>query len=193
MKLDKYDKTIAQELVINPRLSDNKISRITEIPLKTVNRKRKRLEEKGIISYHAFINNGPDGTEDFTASVMYIIKFRYGIYRKQFLSAFQKMELTGIDTKHISFQWLGEKDGQLILLLMIESRQPTDILEIYNVEIVSKIGKSLGQDAISDTIAIPISTTLSLLHNYLPGRNMENGLIKKAWPKELVFVSDLIK
>ncbi len=190
INLDEYEKSILKELVINPRLSDNKISQLTKIPVKTVNRKRKGLEKRGIVRYIAAVNNGPEGTDDFGATVMYIIKFRYGVYRKQFLDAYQNVPLTDKEIKHISFKWLGENDGHLLLILFIESRKFSDILEIYNVEIISKLIKILGPNLIEDTTAIPITSMLSFFHNYEPIINMPKEKIKEHWPRSMVFVSD---
>jgi len=189
--LDDYDKMILKELIINPRLSDNKISQMTKIPVKTVNRKRKILEKKGIIKYLIALDNGPDGTDDFAATVMYIIKFKYGVYRKQFLDAYKNVPLSEKETKHISFKWLGERDGHLLFILILESRKYSDFLEIYNVEIVSKINKFLGPDLIEDTTAIPLTTMLSYFHNYDPLINMPKETIKEHWPRSLIFVSDI--
>ncbi len=188
--LDNYEKSILKELVVNPRLSDNKIAQLTKIPVKTVNRKRKGLEKRGIIKYIAAVNNSTEGTDDFGASIMYIIKFRYGVYRKQFLDAYHGVPLSENEIKHISFKWLGEKDGRLILILILESRKYSDILEIYNVEIISKINKFLGPNLIEDTTTIPITSMLSFFHNYEPLINMPKEKIKEHWPRSMVFVSD---
>ena len=91
------------------------------------------------------------------------------------------------DIKHINLKWLGEKDGHLILILILESRKYSDILEIYNVEIFNKITKILGLDAIVKTTTIPITTTLTFFHNYEPLTNMKNGKIKEDWPRDMIF------
>lgn len=190
MHLDDYDKKILTELIKDPRQSDNKISKLTNVPVKTVNRKRKILEAKNIVKYMAYVDYSEAGTGDFKSTEMYLVKFKYGIYRKQFLEACAQMPLTTKDTKHIAFKWLGEKDGQLLLILVIESRQPEDILEIFNVEIVNRLRRYLGPDSIDETTTIPITTNLSLLHNYMPDLNMKGPNIDKKYPDEQLFVSD---
>jgi DNA-binding Lrp family transcriptional regulator len=60
-KIDDVEKQIIKELVIDPKISDNKISKNTNIPLKTVNRKRKKLEENNYINYMLNINHGEKG------------------------------------------------------------------------------------------------------------------------------------
>ena len=51
IKLDEQEQKIIKELIRDPRISDNQIGRNTKIPVKTVNRKRKNLEQRNIISY----------------------------------------------------------------------------------------------------------------------------------------------
>ena len=46
------ERRIIRNLIKNPRISDNKISKITGIPTITVNRKRKKLEAEGLLHYH---------------------------------------------------------------------------------------------------------------------------------------------
>ena len=75
-KLDGQEEKIARMLIRNPRLSDNAIGRMAEIPAMTVNRKRKRLEDEGLLSYFAAINMGPKGTGRFRSRYLYLIKFK---------------------------------------------------------------------------------------------------------------------
>ena len=190
-KLDKYDRAIIQELIVNPKLNDNKISGLTKIPVKTVSRKRKKLEEEGIINYMVSVNYKAEGTGDFEASIMYIVTFNYGIYRKRFLDGYKNLNFSEKDSKHINFKWLGEKDGHLILILIIESNKFSDILEIYNVEILGKLNSILGPNCIKETSTIPITTPLTYFHNYELLKNIKNGMIKEHWSKNMIFVSDL--
>lgn len=190
MILDEHEKMLVRELIINPRLSDNRLSRITGIPLKTINRKRKRLEHLGVLNYHISLNNGPEGTEDFTSTVMHILRFKYGIFRKQFMDSFQHIPVNIKDIQHIRYLWLGEQDGRLVVVMILESRQSVDILEIFNVEVLGKIRSAVGPDSVQETITIPITAELALLHNYAPARNMLHGKVRPDWPKDLVFVTD---
>jgi len=189
MRLDKYDRLIVQELICNPRLSDNKLSQATKIPVKTVNRKRKKLEKNGVLRYMVAVDHTTKGTGDFNAATMYMIKFKHGIYRQQFLDMYTSVAPFAKYAKHISFKWIGEQAGHLVLILLIESRLQSDILEIYNAEIVTALTKHLGNDAIIETSTVPISSELSMLHNYEPLLNMKNGFIYD-WPKTHIFVTD---
>ena len=61
--LDNMEKQIVKLLIKNPRISDVKISELTEIPYRTVNRKRQKLENTGLINYYTELNTGIKGTK----------------------------------------------------------------------------------------------------------------------------------
>jgi DNA-binding Lrp family transcriptional regulator len=183
MKLDEQEQSICRELIRNPRLSDNQLAKKSGVPLKTVNRKRKRLEQSGTLSYLTLLDNSQVGTSDFSATVLFMIKFRHGIYRKQLLDI--SPPVTANIIKHTRFTWLGEQDGKVVLIFMIESRHHEDILEIFNADVIPSIRNYLGHDAIEQTTTLPITREILLLHNYVvqPGKP---GFV----PVEPVFVSD---
>lgn len=188
--IDEYSRNILRELIRNPRQSDNQLARKLGMAVKTVNNKRKRLEKQGIVSYMASVNNGPNGTGSFGATAMYTITFKHGVYRKQFIDALASMPYSDKDPKHIAFMFLGEKDGHLVLMLLMRSRTFEDILEIFNVEIIRKINTYLGNDLIESTFVTPIADILTCFHNYSSLLNMESGTIKDTWPSDLIYVSD---
>ncbi|MBR9676462.1 winged helix-turn-helix transcriptional regulator [Candidatus Woesearchaeota archaeon] len=185
---DAQEKKIIKELVRDPRLSDNQIAIRTKIPVKTVNRKRKKLEEKGIINYYVGIDNSETGSGVFGARRFYVVTFRYGISRCMFLEKFPNMGLEHVESKHVEILMSGEHDGRFALILLVESRVWNDIIEIFNIEIVGRIKHHFGHDAIHDTIVIPVDNYLRVHHNYLPGINMKNGKIKKDWPDNKIFI-----
>ena len=78
-KLDKFEKTIIKELIKNPRISDNRISQNTEIPSRTVNRKRKKLEDLELLNYYTELNTGINGLNSLPSRHLYLIKFKLGI------------------------------------------------------------------------------------------------------------------
>ena len=43
-QLDEQEKSIVKALIRDPRLSDNQISKVTKVPVMSVNRKRKKLD-----------------------------------------------------------------------------------------------------------------------------------------------------
>lgn len=187
--VDEQDKLIMRELIANPRLSDNKISQITGIPVKTVNRKRKKLEEKGIINYRIHIDNGQEGTKSFSAICQFIVIFRHGITRSSFLDNLDRVGFSALDIKHIKEAYVGEMNGRVAFVATLESRLQEDLLEIYNTEIISKLHNMLGHDSIYKTKVVNLHTGLISLHNYIHRTNTANGIIKKSWPKENIFVS----
>ncbi|MBD3164385.1 winged helix-turn-helix transcriptional regulator [Candidatus Woesearchaeota archaeon] len=190
-KLDEQEKTIVKELIKNSRISDNQISIKTSIPLKTVNRKRKLLEERGFLYYLCYLNNTDTGTGSFRARTLLITVFRDGITRKSLTERFEKSDKAmKFFTKHIFMTQVGEYEGNVALLMQVESRRPEDIIEIYNAELVSELQDVFGANCIKKTINIPVRTTLRAVRNYLPGLNIERGRIKEDWPDENIFVDE---
>jgi DNA-binding Lrp family transcriptional regulator len=189
-RLSEVEKKIVIELVKNPRASDNFISKITKVPLKTVNRKRKELETKGFLNYYAYLDNF-FGTKLFTSRQMFLIKFKHGITRdyfiKKFSERFDKLLNNPIIFKHVFETHLGEQNGCLVLVCVLESFSKNDLIEIFNAEIVRLITEALGPDSISQTEVIDLTMDLSLLHNY-SCHNMKNGYLKKIPDK--IFVSE---
>jgi len=186
-ELDEAEKRILKEIIRNPRISDNKISLRTGIPIKTVNRKRKILEQEGILYYFASINNLESGTGAFEASHLYIVILKNGITKKAVNDFFEKQEFNLHDLKHINFCYLGETSGNVVLVFIIESRKDEDISEIFNVDIYSKLKKEFGE-CIKETSVVKLNKTISLHHNYLMQKNIKNGRIDENWPSNLLFV-----
>jgi len=188
VEIDQQEHLIIRELIKNPRISDNQISKNTNVPVKTVNRKRKILEKKGLLYYFTYLNNGPHGTDSFTAKQQYIITFKLGITRKQIIEAMKKESPTKIELKHIAECSLGERDGHAIVAMTIESRLISDIIEIFNAEIAPKFKRLFGEDVVIKTDVLTLNVPLIMLHNYMPLTNIYNGKIKEDWPDELIFV-----
>ncbi|MEE6246138.1 MAG: Lrp/AsnC family transcriptional regulator, partial [Thermoproteota archaeon] len=120
-ELDKNELEIIKELVKNPRISDNKISKNTKIPVKTVNRKRKKLEETGIINYYFSINTRKDGLGWFPSRHMYTIKFKLGLSQNKLIREIkEEMNVRTIFTDIIYESHIAEIDGHTGLLLILE-------------------------------------------------------------------------
>ena len=97
--LDEQEIKIIKELIKDPRISDNQLGKNTKVPIKTVNRKRKLLEQEGIIRYYVSVNMGRKGTGRFGARQLHIIKFKLGITREQIINEFipeKKIKKRGI-------------------------------------------------------------------------------------------------
>ena len=191
-KLDGQERMILRELIKNPRISDNQISKNTQVPLMTVNRKRKALEESGIVHYYTGLVRSQKGMGIFSARQLYVIKFRLGMtqaeYMKEFNTDLAEQQIT---TKYVMQSFLGEKDGHLALMLIIEAQSESDLIEIFNTHVVQELQKRYGPKAIDEIFTARITMPLRLHHNYLPTINMERGRIKKSWADNLIFVDEL--
>src|SRR3989338_72230 len=186
-EIDWQERKIVIELVKNARISDNEISRRTRIPLKTVNRKRKKLEEEGLLYYFTHIDNSSSGTGLFRSRKLYIVKLKKGMLRQKILEAMLETKDNNIFIKNIFESYIGEVDGHNAVFFVIESSKEHDIVEIYNSEIIPEIERLLG-DCIESTQVIGITTPIRMMHNYLPLANMEKGTIKEDFSNDKIFV-----
>ena len=190
-KLDAQERKIIRELIKNPRNSDNKIAKKTGIPVMTVNRKRKRLEEQRIVNYYTSVQKHEDGIGIFGARQLYIIKLRAGITRSEYI---QKIELdyaTKIfNSTFISTTYIGEKDGHLAIIVVVDAENNERLVEEFNGKIITILRKKFGEDVIKEIITARINDTVRVHHNYMPKINMEQGIIQDDWQNELIFVDD---
>ncbi len=186
--LDEREISIIREIIKNPKISDNQISINTKIPTKTVNRKRKHLERENLLYYFAYLNTWKDGVNLFNTRKLYIIKFREGITRNQFLENFF-IEKGIINIKHTASMYLGETNGLLALIMLMEAKEKEELMEIFNADLIPKIKTIFGEDAIKEIVSLEITDTLQHLHNYIPRLNITNGIIKNDWPDNLIFVT----
>ncbi|MBD3163760.1 winged helix-turn-helix transcriptional regulator [Candidatus Woesearchaeota archaeon] len=188
-ELDGQEKTIVRELIRNPRSSDNKIAKKTGIPVMSVNRKRKQLEGEGYLKYFTSLDTGEHGTGKFEAKQLYIIKFKIGITREQFISEVEEdKRLLAFSSYYISLSYLGEKDGHLTYMLILDAETESKLMDEFNARLVPYIKERFGEDCIREVITMRITNTLRRHHNYIPMLNMRNGVIKKDWPDEYIFV-----
>ena len=188
-QLDEQEKKILRELVINPRISDNQIGKITKVPIRTVNRKRKLLEENGILQYYTKLNLGLQGTGRFGAIGAYIIRFRIGVKLKKIIEEIMaEPNVKTIFTQHILNSFLIEKNGHIGLLLIIEGKDNTEITDVFNSIILPSLEKNHGKNCFEDVESIQILKEIRYFHNYVPMLNMEKGFIKKDWHKGSIFI-----
>ena len=188
-KLDESEIKIAKELIKDPRISDNQISKNTKVPVMTVNRKRKRLEKENLIRYFASLDTNELGTGTFKAKQLYIIKFKIGITRREYT---EKMEgdkrFQAFNSIYISSSFLGEKDGHLAVIMIMNAETDSSLVDEFSGKIITHLKDKLGKDCIEEIITSKITNTVRIHHNYLPYINMENGVIKKEWPDDYIFV-----
>lgn len=187
MVLDDAEYLIVKQLIKNPRISDNQIAKNTKLSVMTVNRKRKLLESKGLISYFTVLNTDEEGLKIFYTKQLYRIKFKTGITKEQYLKVFTKKPNWRY-SENIINAYLGEKDGRLSLILIVGAKSHSKLTDIFNGEIVDEIHSNLGADAIEDITTTRIDIPIRLFHNYMPLFNMEEGKIKEDWPDDYIFV-----
>lgn len=178
-ELSHSEKLIVKELIKNPRISDNQIFKNTKIPVKSVNRKRKKLEQENLIYYFTHLDNTLKGTALFSSKQLYIISLKRGITRFKFLDSFKHTDFSQTITKHSYEAHLAEENGCLKLLLFIESYMDSDIIEIFNADYLPKLESIFGKDCIIDVTTLKLNNTLQIFHNYFPELNMKNGIMKE--------------
>jgi len=190
-ELDEKEVKIIRELIRNPRASDNMIAKKTDIPVMTVNRKRKRMEEEGLLRYYVSLDKGEFGMKLFNAKELFIIKFKIGITRRLYL---EKLEPDPnwrmFNSRFISLAYLGEKGGHLALVLILDAVTENQLVEEFNGKIVPFLKEKLGQDCIREVITTSLNKLVRVHHNYLPYMNTKNGKIKKDWPDPYIFVNE---
>ncbi|MBU0615508.1 MAG: winged helix-turn-helix domain-containing protein [Nanoarchaeota archaeon] len=193
-RLDENERKIVKELIKNPRISDNQISKNTKVPVMTVNRKRKQLEEERLLHYFTSFDTGEFGTGTFKAKQLYIIKFKTGITRSQFIEKVEKdKRFQAFNASYISLSYLGEKDGRLALIMVLDAETDSSLVDEFSGKIVPHLKENLGEECIAELITTKIINTLRRHHNYLPSINMEKGVMKKDWPDDWIFVDKIVE
>ena len=190
--LDAQEVKIVRELIRDPRLSDNRIAKKTGVPVMTVNRKRKRLEEERLLRYYASLDKGEFGLHIFDAKQLYVIKFKMGITRKNYMDSLEKDPMWRmLNSRFISLAYLGERDGHLALMVILDAPTEDQLVEEFNGKIVPFLREKLGENAIREVITCSLDKLVRVHHNYMPAVNMERGRLKKDWPDDLVFVNEV--
>jgi len=127
---DDQERAILKALIRDPRQSDNYISKITSVPTPTVRRKRKRLEEEGLINYFVAIDMQETGAGTFGARHLYIIRFRIGVTVKQIVDEIKsEPNVRSVFTDLIYESHIAELDGRVALVMIIEGKNDADIIE----------------------------------------------------------------
>lgn len=190
--LDEQERKIVRELIRNPRISDNQLSKRTAIPVMTVNRKRKRLEDRKLLRYYVSIDKGEFGLRIFGARQLYIIKFRIGITRQGYMTKLESdSHWRMFNSRSISWTSLGEKDGHLSVVIILDAPTQEQLVEEFNGKIVPYLHNKFGDDAIEQITTVSLSHLVRVHHNYLPAINMKDGIIDDSWPDDLIFVDEV--
>jgi len=186
--LDQQEKAIVRRLIRDPRESDNGIGELTGVNVRTVSRKRHRLEQEGVLSYHANVDLSADGAQQFSVRHLYIIKFRVGITFKQLVDEIRNEPIQNVFTESIYESHIAEIDGKVALLLYIDGESDVDIVQRTHEFLIPSLLKNHGADSIEAISTIRLLAPVRVMRNYLPIVNMKNGLMKPDWPDEAIHV-----
>jgi DNA-binding Lrp family transcriptional regulator len=187
--LDSHEKKIIRALIKNPRMSDNQVGKTTGVPIRTVSRKRKKLEDEGLISYHLLVNTGPEGTGRFGARHLYLVKFRLGISQDKIIREVkEEPNVRTIFTDFIYESHIAEIDGHTALALLTEGKTDDEINTKFNDIMIPSLEKNHGKGCILEVKTIRLSKPIRIFHNYLPMVNISHGVIEDNWSDDAIFV-----
>jgi DNA-binding Lrp family transcriptional regulator len=186
--LDQQEKAIVRRLIRDPRESDNGIGELTGVNVRTVSRKRQRLEQEGILAYFANVDLSVNGAEQFNARHLYIIKFRVGITYKQLVDEIRMEPSKTVFTERVYESHIAEIDGKVALLLYIDGDSDVDIVQRMHEEFIPSLLENHGKDSIEEISTMRLLSPVRVLRNYLPLANMQNGLLRPDWPDEAIYV-----
>jgi DNA-binding Lrp family transcriptional regulator len=186
---DDQERAILKSLIRDPRQSDNHISKITGVPTPSVRRKRKRLEDEGLLNYFAAIDMQETGTGTFGARHLYIIKFRIGVTTRQIVEEIKsEPNVRSVFTDLIYESHIAEMDGRVALVMIIEGKNDADIIENVQGKIVPSLRKNHGPDSIEEISTLRLLSPIRVFHNYVPLVNMDKGVLRGDWTDDAIFV-----
>ena len=188
-ELDEQERLIIRQLIRDPRESDNGIGETTGVNVRTVGRKRQRLEQDGILSYHTQVDLTESGTGQYTARHLYIIKFRLGITVGQLEEDIRREPFVrSIFTETIFQSEIAEIDGNVAMLLYIDGASDRDIVQTVQERLIPSLLRNHGEGSITEVSTIRLLKPVRVMRNYLPFVNMQDGYIRKDWPDEAIYV-----
>ena len=187
--LDEQEKAIARRLIRNPRATDKSISDATGIHLRTVGRKRQKLEQAGLIKYWTLVDLGKTGTGEHHAGHLYIIRLRAGISYDQFLHRLRgepgsTERLAGMSRE----TWFAESDGKLVIVISLTGANDAAIVQKVHEVLIPHLLSEYGANAIENISGFGLLTPVCTLQNYLPLINMTGSVIRDEWPDEAIHV-----
>lgn len=187
--LDEQEKLIAKTLIKYPRESDNRIGEICGVNVRTVARKRQRMEEQGILSYYTQVDLTESGTSQFNARHLYIVKFRTGMTTQKLINDIKgEPKVRNIFTEIIYESHIAEIDGHVAMLMFIEGASDREIVDIVQGQLLPSLLKNHGPDMIEEISTSRILAPVRILRNYIPFLNMKNGTMTEDWPEEAIYV-----
>jgi DNA-binding Lrp family transcriptional regulator len=186
--LDQQEKAIVRQLIRDPRESDNGIGEITGVNVRTVSRKRLRLEQEGILSYYTNVDLCSDGAKQFNARHLYIIKFRVGVTYTQLIDEVRQSGDQTVFAESIFESHIAEIDGKVALLLFVDGDSDLDIVRRIHEELIPILLKNHGEDSIEAVSTLRLLAPVRIMRNYQPLVNMNGGYLRSDWPSEAIYV-----
>jgi len=187
--LDEQERAIVRALIRDPRDSDNAIGLKTGVNVRSVGRKRQRLEEEGILSYYTNVDLSERGTGQFPVRHLYIITFRNGITHGGLVADIQKEPFVrSVFTEVIFESHIAEIDGKLAMLLFIDGASEKDIVETVQGQLIPSLLKNHGENSVEDVRTIRVLSPVRMLRNYILPVNVRSGYLKPDWPDEAIYM-----
>jgi DNA-binding Lrp family transcriptional regulator len=187
--LDDQERAIVRALIRDPRESDNAIGLKTGVNVRSVGRKRQRLEEEGILSYFTHVDLSERGTGQFPIRHLYIITFRNGITHSGLVADIQKEPFVrSVFTEVIFESHIAEIDGKLAMLLFIDGASEKDIVETVQGQLIPSLVKNHGENSVEDVRTIRVLSPVRMLRNYIMPVNVRSGYLKPDWPDDAIYM-----
>lgn len=176
-------------LIRDPRQSDNAVGEATGVNVRTVSRKRQRLEQEGILSYYANVDLTASGTRQYKTRHLYTIKFRIGVSHKQLLDDIRREPaVRSVFTEVLFESHIAEIDGKLAMLLFIDGESDLDIVQTVQEKLIPSLRRNHGEDSIEEVSTVRILSAVRCMRNYVLPVNMEDGFVRMDWPDEAIYV-----
>jgi DNA-binding Lrp family transcriptional regulator len=189
--LDEQERMIVRHLIRDPRESDNGIGEATGVNVRTVGRKRQKLEAAGVLSYFTHLDLSSRGTGEFNTRHLYIIKFRMGVTYSQLLEDIQREPyVRSIFTEIIFESHIAEIDGKLAMLLFIDGASDLDIVQTAHEKLIPSLRRNHGEHSIEEVSTVRVLSPVRMMRNYVLPVNMEHGYIRKDWPDDAIYVGN---
>lgn len=188
-KIDEQERLIIRQLIRDPRESDNGVGEITGVNVRTVGRKRQRLEQACVLSYHTQVDLTGSGTGQFSARHLYVIKFRLGVTVRQVEEDIRREPFVrSVFTETIFESHIAEIDGHVAMLLFIDGASETDIVQTVQEKLIPSLLRNHGEGSIAEVSTVRLLKPVRVMRNYLPFVNMQDGYLRKDWPDEAIYV-----
>jgi len=188
-ELDEQDRKILRALIRDPRQSDNAVGEASGVNIRTVSRKRQRLEQDGILAYYTDVNLAASGSGQYKTRHLYTIKFRIGVTYKQLLEDIQREPaVRSVFTEVLYESHIAEIDGKLAMLLFIDGENDLDIVQTVQEKLIPSLRRNHGEDSIEEVSTVRILSQVRAMRNYVLPVNMQAGAMREDWPEEAIYV-----